>query len=291
MRAKGLCQVISQATLVVRTPERGYAKRSPADERVDAGRFEREHNPSRTKAAVRTKPRRGSNEFARETASQPSYRRATERQSPRERYSPPEKPRESLYDPAAEYEPVRTMQELSYADKELFGVSEQVPYNRLSGMFSTGAYQPVLPLFPYGMPQQPYAGMQPGYANPMMGMTYPVPGPVPPMMPQTNLLREMTGHPLIDSEQNARLAEEVRRLQGELKEANDKIASLETDAQNCSDSKLRELQEKLRRQEMDAEITEKMLKAEVEALQRRNEVRVSRTVGGEQKEAERFCEG
>eukprot|EP00826_Nyctotherus_ovalis_P021848 TRINITY_DN1712_c0_g1_i1.p1 TRINITY_DN1712_c0_g1~~TRINITY_DN1712_c0_g1_i1.p1 ORF type:complete len:375 (+),score=66.56 TRINITY_DN1712_c0_g1_i1:476-1600(+) len=274
MYAKDKYQVMLHVAAVAGTPERGYARRSPAEKRDDADRFEREYNPSRTKATARTKPRRESNEFARETASQPSHRRSTERQSPHERRSPQERPRDSVYDPVAEYEPIKAMQEYSYTDKELVGVSEQVPYNRLSGMFSTGAYQSMLPLFPYGMSQQPYAGMQPGYINPMMGMTYPIPGNVPPMLPQANLLREMTGYPLVDSEQNAKLAEEVKRLQGELKEANDKIVLLEMGAQSNSESKLRELQEKLRRHEMDAEITEKMLKSEIEALQHRNEVKV-----------------
>jgi len=231
----------------------------------DADQFEIEYDPShqheRKRSPPYTKPKREhSNEFQYE--SQYSNRKSSDRKSPYERS------REPVYDQPIEYQQPKVPNELNYTDKELLGVSEQVPYDKLTGMFSTGGYQSMVPLFPYA---QPY-GNASNYINPMLGVTYPIPSHISPPI-NKELQVNSFYNSLPDLEQNMKLIEEVKRLQNELKEANEKVARLEVEVQNNSanESKFREMQEKLHRKEMDADITDKMLKSEIEALQHRNE--------------------
>jgi hypothetical protein len=255
--------------ILARTPEKEYPRRMTVED--DADQFEREYDPSYKhdkRSSPYSKPRQ---EYLNELQceSQYSSKKSSERKNPYERS------REPICDQPIEYEQPRIPQGFSYADKELLGVSEQVPYDKLAGIFNTAGYQlntagyqPILPLFPYA---QPY-GNAANYINPMLGVTYPIPSHT---SHQAN--KDMSVNPfynsLYNSEQGVRLMEEIKRLQNELKEANEKVARLEIEVQSNSsnESKLRELQEKLHRKDMDADITEKMLKSEIEALQHRNE--------------------
>ena len=193
-------------------------------------------------------------------------------------------------------------------DKELFGVSEQVPFDRsstMNNMFNPGTYQSMMPMYPYGMMQtpnmqQPYPtpmpGMPSGYMNPMMGMSctmqgsvpyptashYPMANPISQTIEQPQKEKEKSNgsfeREMSKPESNSKLIEElnetIRKLEFELKEANLKNERLQTESQSNGDaeSRIKELEEKFRRKEMDFKITEDMLKSEIDALKKRNEV-------------------
>ena len=139
--------------------------------------------------------------------------------------------------------------EVSYMDNELMGVSEQVPFNAFSSMFNSANYQPMI--YPFGM-QQPYpnpmAGISPGYMNPMMTMSYSIPNNIPPYIPSNqqnspgndnNESIEKSKRNYPDFGQNEKMIEEIKKLQEELKEANEKIIHLE-EVNNNNESHIKE---------------------------------------------------
>lgn len=178
-------------------------------------------------------------------------------------------------------------------NKELFGVSAQVQLDApsLHSLYNAGTC-PVMPMYPYGvMPhgsvQQPYIdGMPSGFMNPMM--SYPMQGPysiagnfaTQSVQPQGMMFgrceekvpcaKEVQDNSKVVNDLN----EEIKRLQTELKEARLTIEAQKVQSSSSAnaESRLKELEEKLRRKDMDSRITEDMLRSELDVLKRRNEV-------------------
>eukprot|EP00826_Nyctotherus_ovalis_P008381 TRINITY_DN12168_c0_g1_i1.p3 TRINITY_DN12168_c0_g1~~TRINITY_DN12168_c0_g1_i1.p3 ORF type:complete len:145 (+),score=46.01 TRINITY_DN12168_c0_g1_i1:73-507(+) len=131
---------------------------------------------------------------------------------------------------------------------------------------------------------RPYIdGMSSGFMNPMM--SYPMQGPY--SIPG-NFATQSQGMIFGRCEEKVPCAkevqdnskvindlnEEIKRLQAELKEAKFTIETQRAQSSNnaITESKLKELEEKLRRKDMDSRITEDMLRSELDALKKRNEV-------------------
>jgi len=148
-------------------------------------------------------------------------------------------------------------------DRELMGISEQVPFSGNQGMFQSNPY---VPMYPYGMMQTP----MPGFISPMGGVPYPVQYPMNyPTQTTIPIQGEVPEKVTKNSEVEA-LNEEIKRLKKELNES--KAKALESQIDSSLESKVRELEEKLKRKEIDTKITEDVLKSEIEALKKRNEV-------------------
>jgi len=203
-------------------------------------------------------------------------------------------------------------------DNELFGVSEQVPFNGMSF-----GQQMMPPMYPYGMmPPNPVPQSYPGsvaqsnsnFMNPMMGFPYPTPqgamtfgappnmfgatippgympafptpeNPINPTLtderhsPKKSPLKDNTAVLLAQQQSDTKtiteLREEIQKLQEELKNANKQISILKnsaTQATGDNEQRVKELEDKVKRKEMEAKITEDTLRSDIEALQKRNEV-------------------
>ena len=156
------------------------------------------------------------------------------------------------------------------ADKELFGVSEQVLFDGSNVMsYSTNGCPPIMPMYPFGMMQpgsiqQSFIPPMPNvFANPLLNF---------PMQGGYSVANYMTGNGQAESymkevQDNSKvineLNEQIKKLQAELKEAKLKI-------EDKTESK--ELEEKLKRKDMDLKISEDILRSELDALKKRNEV-------------------
>lgn len=205
-----------------------------------------------------------------------------------------------------EYEDKRCMDASFLAgDKELFGVSEQVAFEETNAIYNTSACPPMMPMYGYGMAgsmsqpmQQPFVGPMPGmpggFVNPMMSYPmqamqgpYPVHNFVSPSMQGPELhLKEVQDNSKVINELN----DEIKKLQSELKESKLKVESLKVQSasDNNVESRVKELEEKLKRKDMDSKITEDMLRSELDAIKKRNEVPLyTKSIGIEQEETGR----
>eukprot|EP00826_Nyctotherus_ovalis_P054163 TRINITY_DN7080_c0_g1_i5.p1 TRINITY_DN7080_c0_g1~~TRINITY_DN7080_c0_g1_i5.p1 ORF type:complete len:302 (-),score=57.77 TRINITY_DN7080_c0_g1_i5:1274-2179(-) len=162
------------------------------------------------------------------------------------------------FNPEFHAEAERNIEDTSFLtnDRELMGISEQVPFNGSQGIFAPGAY----PLYPYGMMQAP------GFVGPMV---YPVQYPGVGYAGQVGEAQEKAAVGNAELKVGE-LNEEVRKLKEELNEA--KAKSTESAIDSTVEGRVRELEEKLKRKEIDTKVTEDVLRSEIDALKKRNEV-------------------